>query len=192
MLSIEFCNITTVTQRQLIALLAYQDLSHLVYIVAFAFFADPRMQSFYKRFIRDYMRYKDYIQCIGHDMVKVVRADALKHNPAGNGEYYAMHIRRGDFQFKDVKISAQDIVRNLNFTGRDGKQLIPPGSFVYISTDDPDGLCKDCYVQRKPCTDYPSPKPEGCPEDVSSWLMSFCLDSRWFCSHLVWWAVDYV
>lgn len=32
---------------------------------AFAFFADTKMQSFYKRFVRDYMRYKDEIQCAG-------------------------------------------------------------------------------------------------------------------------------
>jgi len=33
---------------------------------AFSFFAAPAMQSFYRRFIRDWMRYKDEIQCAGH------------------------------------------------------------------------------------------------------------------------------
>jgi len=32
---------------------------------SFIFFADPVMQSYYRRFIRDYMRYKDVIQCSG-------------------------------------------------------------------------------------------------------------------------------
>ena len=66
---------------------------------AFTFFASPAMQSFYKRFIRDYMRYRDEIQCLGHDLIKSIRADA-KSLGVSNGDYYALHIRRGDFQFK--------------------------------------------------------------------------------------------
>ena len=41
---------------------------------------------------------------------------------------------------------------------------------VYISTDDPDGKCKGCLVQRKPCEEYKSPKPVGCPEDVRMYI----------------------
>jgi hypothetical protein len=64
-----------------------------------------------------------------------------------------------------VKIQAQEIIDNLHF--KNGTPIIPPGSVVYVSTDDPDGLCVNCYVQRKPCTSYSTPKPVGCPEDVS-------------------------
>ena len=63
---------------------------------AFTFFASPSMQSFYKRFIRDYMRYRDEIQCLGHELVQAVRADARAAGVA-SGDYYALHIRRGDF-----------------------------------------------------------------------------------------------
>ena len=69
-------------------------------LTAFAFFADPNMQSFYRRFVRDYMRYKDEIQCNGHTLVQAVRREALSIAPEFHGEYYALHIRRGDFQFK--------------------------------------------------------------------------------------------
>lgn len=57
------------------------------------------MQSFYKRFVRDYMRYRDEIQCLGHELIQEVRDDA---RAAGvpSGEYYALHIRRGDLQYK--------------------------------------------------------------------------------------------
>ena len=57
------------------------------------------MQSFYKRFVRDYMRYRDEIQCLGHELIQAVRDDA---RAAGipSGEYYALHIRRGDLQYK--------------------------------------------------------------------------------------------
>jgi hypothetical protein len=123
------------------------------------------MQSFYKRFIRDYMRYKDFIQCAGAELVKAVRADSLAEDPSGGGVYYALHIRRGDFQFKEVKLSAEQIVKNLHFPN--GTAIIPPGSLVYLSTDDPDGVCLHCMVQRIPCENYKPPKPPGCPEDTS-------------------------
>ena len=66
---------------------------------------------------------------------------------------------------QDVKISAQKIWENLHLP--DGSLVIPNNSFVYIATDDPDGVCKDCLYQKKPCETYSSPKPVGCPEDVS-------------------------
>lgn len=126
------------------------------------------MQSFYKRFIRDYVRYRDNIQCVGHELVKMVRQDSLALNPSSGGVYYALHVRRGDLQYKDVKISATEIVENLNITDDSGKLIIPPGSLVYISTDDPDGTCKGCTDKKgRACENLPSPKPEGCPEDVS-------------------------
>jgi len=132
---------------------------------AFAFFEDSAMQSYYRRFVRDYMRYKDSIQCAGHDLLKWVRAEALSAAPQDGGDYYALHIRRGDFQFKDVKISAQEIVENMKYAN--GTSMIPRGSVVYVSTDDPDGLCRGCMVQRKACNTYNTPKPVGCPEDTS-------------------------
>jgi hypothetical protein len=138
---------------------------------AFAFFADPEQQSFYKRFVRDFMRYRDNIQCAGAELVAAVRKDALKSDPERGGEYYAMHIRRGDLQYKNVKISAEEIVRNLNVTlppEKGGGLLIPRGALVYLSTDDPDGKCRGCRVGGKPCETYPSgSKPVGCPEDPS-------------------------
>jgi len=70
-----------------------------------------------------------------------------------------------------VKISAQEIVDNLHFPN--GTAMIPAGAMVYISTDDPNGLCKDCLVKRKPCESYPSPKPPGCPEDVRTFRVLY-------------------
>ena len=144
------------------------DHSHRVlqHFYAWGFFPDPSMQSFYKRFVRDYMRYKDPIQCAGAQLLAYVRNEAYKLDPSSNGEFYAIHARRGDFQFKEVKISASEIVTNLVF--ENGTSIIPRGAMVYLSTDDPDGKCQNCVAQRKPCTSFQAgSKPPGCPEDPS-------------------------
>eukprot|EP01038_Epipyxis_sp_PR26KG_P016081 gene16081-21841_t len=57
------------------------------------------------------------------------------------------------------------MLKNLHYPN--GDPIIPAGSLVYLSTDDPKGLCKGCLVQRKPCESYTTPKPVGCPEDTS-------------------------
>ena len=77
------------------------------------------------------------------------------------------HIRhrRGDFQYKEVKLSASAIWHNLHYPN--GTAIIPDNSFVYIATDDPDGVCEACLFQKRPCDSYGTPKPVGCPEDVS-------------------------
>lgn len=87
------------------------------------------MASFYKRFGRDYLRYKDTIQCIAHKLVEAIRKDSLT---IGSGEYYALHIRRGDLQFKEVKIGADQMLRNLHHAN--GTTIIPPGAFVSPSS----------------------------------------------------------
>lgn len=58
------------------------DSSHrlLQHHYAFTFFADKNMQSFYKRFVRDFMRYKDEIQCAGANLVAAIREDSRRVN----------------------------------------------------------------------------------------------------------------
>ena len=67
---------------------------------AFHFFADVALQRYYKRFVRDYIRYKDEIFCIADDIITAIRNDVRKtvkgHNSDavfGSGNYYALHIR---------------------------------------------------------------------------------------------------
>lgn len=66
---------------------------------------------------------------------------------------------------QDVKISAAQMLQNMKHAN--GTAFIPSGALVYISTDDPDGVCLNCAVKGKLCKDMKSPKPIGCPEDVS-------------------------
>jgi hypothetical protein len=46
----------------------------------------------------------------------------------GDGNYYSIHIRRNDFQYKEVRIDSNELVSNI-------KDIIPFGSKLYISTD---------------------------------------------------------
>lgn len=65
-----------------------------------------------------------------------------------------------------------------------GKPIIPPGSVVYIATDDPDGICKNCRADGKGCEEYSvDKKPVGCPKDPSwkafvdfGWKIKFMKD----------------
>ena len=84
--------------------------------------------------------------------------------------------------FQDVKISALEIVKNLIV---DGLSVIPRGALVYLSTDDPKGICDGCRVQGIPCTKYKADGkyPQGCPEDASwdafrkaGWTLRFFAD----------------
>lgn len=149
---------------------------------SFAFFADPAQRAFYRRLIRDAMRYIDPIQCAGAKLVDAVREKSRALGLSARGDYYALHIRRGDFQFKDVKLSADKIVENLR-----GNEIIPKGSLVFVATDDPEGKCEHCRSGGAPC---PKPEdigaktqadmPKGCPLDPSwdafwrnGWILVF-------------------
>jgi hypothetical protein len=117
---------------------------------SFNFFADPNEQSFYKRFVRDRVRYKDEFHCAALEILGLLRDDVgargLGHTSGlratgrtGPRPFVALHVRRGDFsvQYPDTIISAADIVKNLG-------ELVPKGAIVYIATDDPQGVCERC------------------------------------------------
>ena len=40
---------------------------------SFLYFQDKEQNKFYKRFVRDYMRYQDTIQCAAHRVLKKIR-----------------------------------------------------------------------------------------------------------------------
>ena len=52
-------------------------------------------------------------------------------NKLGDQQYYSMHIRRNDFQYEDVRVSAEQVLENI-------KNIIPFGSKLYIATDHKD------------------------------------------------------
>ncbi len=50
-------------------------------------------------------RYKDYIQCAGARVLAAVRKDAFENSGGLSDDFYALHIRRGDFQYKGAYFS---------------------------------------------------------------------------------------
>lgn len=100
----------------------------LQHFYAVAYFVDPNMQSFYKRFVRDYMRYQDWIFCAGAQLLDAIRSESRSLNPSGNGEFYALHIRRQDIHVTEAKVEASETLQNLRFANK--TPIIPPGSYV--------------------------------------------------------------
>lgn len=74
-----------------------------------------------KKLVAKHVRYKTDIFDLGWQFI----------NKLGDREYYAIHIRRNDFQYKDLFISCEDIVDNI-------KDIVPEGSVLYIATDHKD------------------------------------------------------
>jgi hypothetical protein len=84
-----------------------------------------------KRFIRDHVRYIDEIQCAAARLVKAVRDHVRKRTGDPAGTFDTFHIRRGDFQFKTTRISAEDIYKN-------SKDQLTPNSTIFVATDERD------------------------------------------------------
>jgi hypothetical protein len=105
----------------------------LVHFYAFLFFEDWREDLWMKRFMRDHVRYTDEIQCAAARVVHGMREHARKYNPTGNPEgiFDTFHIRRGDFQFKKTRISAEEIYENT-------KDVLTANSSIFIATDERD------------------------------------------------------
>ena len=78
----------------------------LTHYYAFLFFESWKQDLFYKRFIRDHMRYSDEIQCAAARIVAAVRDRARRRDPTGNrnGDFDSFHIRRVRLILKCTKV----------------------------------------------------------------------------------------
>jgi hypothetical protein len=80
------------------------------------------------------MRYIDEIQCAAARIVAAMRNYVRTRNnttDASGGDFDTFHIRRGDFQYKNTRISAKQIYENT-------KDVLTPGSTLFIATDERD------------------------------------------------------
>lgn len=90
-----------------------EDLLGNFYQVAYS----SKMQQV-KKFVARHIHYRAEIFDLAWDFI----------NELGDKSYYAIHIRRNDFQYKHVRIPCEDIVKNI-------ATRVPEGSKLYIATD---------------------------------------------------------
>jgi len=109
----------------------------LVHFYAFLLFEDWRQDLWMKRFVRDHLRYLDVIHCAAGRIVQSLRTIAKAHG-SEDGEFDTFHIRRGDFQFKETRLSAEDIYANI-------QSKLTPNSTIFIATDEKDKAFFDLF-----------------------------------------------
>lgn len=79
-----------------------------------------RPQAAMRRLLRDNLHYRTEI---------VMVAEAAVHWMGGAGSFSALHVRRGDFQYKNTRIAEEAIFANVKSLLRDNERL-------YVSTDE--------------------------------------------------------
>jgi len=110
----------------------YRILNH---FYGFFHFTNPKIDNYYKRFVRDYLRYKDEIFCAAGKIVNALQKESEEKgfdvDEEGGGGFSCLHVRRGDFQYKETKISGKEWYEN-------SKELFHPNEILYIATDERD------------------------------------------------------
>jgi GDP-fucose protein O-fucosyltransferase len=89
----------------------------------FFLFANPDNERRVRALVRDAVRYRPEIPRLAEL--------ALHAAPLAGQRFSAMHVRRGDFQYKATRISADDILRHT-------ENLVSEGQTLYLATDETD------------------------------------------------------
>ena len=114
----------------------------LTHFYSFVIFEDWKRDIWIKRLIRDYIHYKDEFICVASRIVQEIRKKARDYDPNNlYGAYDSFHVRRGDFQYKKIKISAQELYDS-------SKNQIKKGGTLYIATDERDKSFFDIFKQK--------------------------------------------
>ena len=86
--------------------------------------------KFVRRFLRDHFKYHDIIYKSANIIIE--KLNNLRGSKWGWGPaWHSCHIRRGDFQFTETRISCDDLIKVFLFN-------IPVGDLLYIATDEKD------------------------------------------------------
>ena len=102
----------------------------LTHFYSFLFFEDWKQQLWEHRFVRDHLRYLDELQCTAARVVTEIRRlskEKVENNP--NGDFDTVHIRRGDFQYKDTRLEADELYKL-------SKDVLHADGVLYIATDE--------------------------------------------------------
>jgi hypothetical protein len=78
----------------------------LEHFYTFIHFQSEEMDRYYKRFVRDYIHYNDLIFCKAAIIVNKLLRESANYRNDSKGVYSSFHVRRGDLQYKEVKIPA--------------------------------------------------------------------------------------
>ena len=116
----------------------------LTHFYTFLFFQDWKADVYYKRYVRDHVRYTDDIMCAAARVVDAVRKKARKADPSNtDGVFDTMHIRRGDFEeWYDVGgLSADDYYDQ-------SRSKLTKGSTIFIATDERDKSFFDIFKEH--------------------------------------------
>ena len=87
-----------------------------------------KMNLYIRRFVRDSLRYHDSIFNIAWKLI-----EKLDRMGAGSGVWYSAHIRRGDFQFGETRLSCEELLEVFK-----SDRGVPSGGTIYIATDESD------------------------------------------------------
>jgi hypothetical protein len=105
----------------------------LYHFYAAIIFTDSAIDNYFKRFVRDFMRYNDKIYCAAGKVVRSLQQEGMamgfKNDEEGVGSYSSLHVRRGELQFKEVKIPAEEWMTNT-------KELWRTNELLFIATDE--------------------------------------------------------
>ena len=98
-------------------------------------FTDSKIDNHFKRFVRDHLHYHDAIFCAAGKIIHALQNEGQKFasisSDGKNGSFSALHVRRGDLQYKKVKISAKEWYENT-------KEVWKKKELLYIATDERD------------------------------------------------------
>eukprot|EP01039_Chlorochromonas_danica_P003063 gene3063-3345_t len=129
----------------------YRILTH---FYSYLYWEDEHLADIYKRIVRDRMRYQDVIFCAAGKVIERIHYDSsqLSQLPifpyqagdkrsGGGGNvfdirystYHAVHIRRGDFQYKDTRLPSEVIWKNIESLFDWNRSRL-----LYIATDEKD------------------------------------------------------
>jgi GDP-fucose protein O-fucosyltransferase len=103
----------------------------LVHFYAMLFFQDWRQDLWMKRFVRDHVRFVDEIQCAAARVVHQIRERVRERTGDPAGTFDTMHVRRGDFQYKLTRVTADEIYQQTS-------KKLPENGTVFIATDERD------------------------------------------------------
>ena len=124
----------------------YRILTH---FYTYLYWNDHHMEHVYKRIVRDRLHYHDDIFCSAGRLVRLLHEEASKltgkpipdkisadrltggGNTKKGATFHAYHIRRGDFQYEDTRLSAEEIYKQT-------RHLLDPNvtTLLYIATDE--------------------------------------------------------